>query len=140
MYPISQHASADRAKPVVNICRWIKARLGDTDAGVREVAAEVLGTLAANYHAVKQNPLPITHMLFKLVLDSLHVKKEQIAAGSAVQRMAPHVEPLSNLLLKQLIKLIQGVIPLLLLSWKTTKPMTLTACKSIHQHDFVYNI
>lgn len=89
-------------------CRWIKARLGDSDGGVREVASEVLGTLAANYHAVKQTPLPITHMLFKVVLDALNAKKEQVAAGMAMQRMAPHVGALSNPLLKQFIKLMSG--------------------------------
>lgn len=82
--------------------------MGDSDAGVREVAAEVLGTLAANYHAVKQTPLPTTHMLFKLVLDSLNAKKEQVAAGMAMQKMAPHVGSLNNALLKQLIKLMSG--------------------------------
>jgi hypothetical protein len=83
--------------------------LGDTDGGVREVASEVLGALAANYHAVKQMPLPTTHMLFKMVLDSLSVKKEQVAAGMAMHRMAPNVGALSNALLKQLIKLMSGV-------------------------------
>jgi hypothetical protein len=89
-------------------CRWVKSRLGDADGGVREVASEVVGTLAANYHAVKQMPLPTTHMLFKMVLDSLSVKKEQVAAGMALHRMAPHVGALNNALLKQLIKLMSG--------------------------------
>lgn len=82
--------------------------MGDADAGVREVASEVMGTLAANYHAVRQTPLPTTSLMFKLVLDSLIVKKEQVAAGMAMQRMAPHVGTLNNPLLKHLIKLMTG--------------------------------
>ena len=108
----SLYTATLRNSPCVRF-RWIKARLGDADAGVREVASEVLGTLAANYHAVKQTPVPTTNPMFKLILDSLHVKKEQVAAGMAMQRMAPHVGTLSNPLLKQLIKLMTGTSSLL---------------------------
>lgn len=73
---------------------------------MREAAAEVLGTMASNFHAVRQLPLPCSHSLFKVAMDGINVKKEQAAASTALAKMAPHIDALDTVIVKQLLKLL----------------------------------
>jgi hypothetical protein len=88
------------------LSRFVKSRMGDTDHGVRDTAAEVLGMLAANYRIAKQTPLPCSHIIFRVAFDGLSGKKEQLAAAQALQHMAPHVGDLDNAIVKNLLRLI----------------------------------
>ena len=80
----------------------------------------MLGTMAANYHAVRQLPLPCNHALFKVAMDGINGKKEQAAAAMALAKMAPHIDALDTMIVKQLLKLLS-------LSSFTAKPHVLAA-------------
>lgn len=96
----------DAFKVTKPACRHLKTKLGDSDATVRETAAEVLGIMATNFHAVRQLPLPCNHALFKVAMDGLNGKKEQAAAAMALSKMAPHIDALETGIVKQLLKLL----------------------------------